>query len=59
MTFKHWLLEVGKGLTPQVQRPEFVAQGAFGDFHSKDSADPKNPQGQLPPVKKVKKSLNK
>lgn len=62
MRFKQWLSEagVGGGLTPDVQRPHLVAQGAFADFHDKENgSDPQNPKGQLPPVKKTTESLNK
>ena len=51
MNFKKWLLEVGVsgGLPPPLESPTGYA-GAFGDYHGKSEADPKNQNGTLPPV---------
>lgn len=57
MGFKKWLIEMGLsrglggGLTPPRERPELHAT-ALADYHGKDSSDPKNPKGVLPPVDK-------
>lgn len=64
MEFKRWLFEVGGnggpggGLTPPLQNPALL-QGAFGDYHGPDEANPANPNGKLPPVKNRKKPLYK
>jgi len=55
MNFRKWLFEVGVsggvggGLTPDVERPP-ADPGAFADFHDANQRDPRNPNGQLPPV---------
>lgn len=58
MNFKKWLLEVGMGgggagggLEPIKQNPLSMS-GAWADYHSGGDSDPKNPNGQSPPVKK-------
>ena len=64
MDFKKWLLEVGGGgglgggITPPLQNP-LLYQGAFADYHGETERDPANPDGNLPPVKKNRKDLNK
>ena len=55
-SFKQWL-EIFGGHTPPKQDPTKVGSGAFADFHGKSDANPKNPNGQLPPLqKRIKKS---
>ena len=61
MNFKKWLIEVGMGgggagggLEPPIQNPTSMP-GAWSDYHSSNSKDPQNPNGQLPPVKRRKK----
>jgi len=56
MDFKSWLVEVGmggggvgSGMTPPLQRPDVTA---MADYHGKEQTDPRDPNGQLPPVKK-------
>lgn len=67
MGFKKWLFEMGLsrglggGLTPPRERPELHAT-AIPDHHGKESSDPKNPLGILPPVtkgKQAKKNISK
>lgn len=57
MNFKKWLAEAGGGIEPVLQSPTGY-QGAFSDFHGKDGSDPKNQDGQLPPVPKKSKKRN-
>ena len=59
MGFKQWLAEVGmggggvgSGMPPPLQRPD---TSAMADYQDKSHADPKNPDGKLPPVKPRKK----
>lgn len=59
MNFKTWLEVgasggVGSGMTPAPENPT-VYNGAFADYHDEKQKDPKNPKGQLPPVKKKMK----
>jgi hypothetical protein len=49
LSFKNWM-EIYGGHTPPKQDPTKVGQGAFADFHGPEEADPKNPEGDLPPV---------
>lgn len=64
--FKQWLLEVGMGgggpgggMEPPKQDPTKVAQGAFADYSDKNGTDPRNPNGTLPPIRKMKKRSKK
>ena len=60
LTFNQWVLKEfggtggpGGGLTEPVQRPDQIS-GAWADYHDQSGSDPKNPNGQLPPVPKKK-----
>jgi hypothetical protein len=59
MGFRKWLLEVGmggggvgSGMAPPLQRP---TPTAMADYHGGDHRDPRDPDGKLPPVKKIRK----
>ena len=66
ISFKKWLSENSAapgGLEPPKQDPTQVGSMAFADFHGKEAGvNPKNPEGQLPPVptkRKMKKGMKK
>lgn len=67
ISFKKWLLEVGmggggpgSGIEPPKQDPTKTGSQGFADYHGKDGTDPRNPNGQLPPIpKKMKKKMKR
>ena len=59
MNFKTWLEVgasggVGSGMVPEKENPTGY-RGAFADYYGEKDKDPRNPKGQLPPVKKKMK----
>jgi hypothetical protein len=67
LSFRTWMevMGVNGGLAPPKEEPTKVVQGhgpcnqAYADFHGPDGADPTNPEGQLPPVKKKRLRMKK
>lgn len=64
MEFKKWFIEVGMGgggpgggMTPPKSDPTKIGSQGFGDYHGKDGSDPRNPNGQLPPIPPIKKGM--
>jgi hypothetical protein len=62
MDFRNWLENSGPpgGLAPPKQDPTKVGgTSAFASYCGPEEADPTNPNGQLPPVKKRMKKMKK
>lgn len=62
LSFKTWLELFWS--TPPKQEPTKVGGGAFADYCGPSEADPRNPDGKLPPskkrfMKKMKKKSSK
>jgi hypothetical protein len=67
LSFRKWMevMGVNGGLAPPKENPTKVVQGpgpcnqAYPDYHGSGGADPTNPEGQLPPVKKKRMKMKK